>query len=62
MSEEIYHLKTKIKKLEEQVQSLRLGRRVLMNLIIDIEKAKNLEIALLKKEIKALKHSLKKCH
>jgi len=62
MSQTPDELLSKIKNLEEQIASLRLGRRILMNLIIEMERSKNQEIASLKKEIKELKRHFNKCH
>lgn len=59
MGENTKHLELKIKKLEEQIASLRLGRRVLMNLLIELEESKNKEILSLKREIRRLRRRLK---
>jgi len=57
--ESIESIKIKVKILEDRVNSLRLGRRILMNLLIEQEHSKNLEIKRLTNEIKRLKRILK---
>lgn len=52
--------KIKIEKLEQKISSLRLGRQILMDLLIERERIKNNEIYRLKQEIKRLKRKLRK--
>lgn len=59
MDENVQILYLKIQKLENRIISLRLGRRILMDLLIEQENAKNQEIQKLTHEIKRLKHILK---
>ncbi len=55
--EDIISMQNKIKELEEKVDQLRLGRRVLMNLIEKLEKEKlDLQITM-EKENKKLLHA-----
>lgn len=53
-------LKIRIEKLEQKISSLRLGRQILMDLLIERERIKNNEIYRLKQEIKRLKRKLRK--
>jgi len=49
------YLVKKIEELEEKIHQLRVSRRILMNLIENIEREKNLTISQLAKENKKLK-------
>ena len=60
MDDKYAELQMKIQKLEQKISSLRLGRRILMDLLIEREKIKNIEIHKLKQEIKRLKRKLKR--
>ena len=51
---EIQQLRFKIQKLEARITSLRLGRRILMNLLVELENSKNLEIKKLNHKIQRL--------
>ena len=53
-------LRERIAALEIQLESFRLSRRVLMNLIEKVEREKNLNIALLEKENKRLQQNNKR--
>lgn len=59
MDEGIESINLKLQKLEDKIISLRLGRRILMDLLIEQENAKNQEIQKLTHEIKKLKRILK---
>jgi len=59
MDENIESLKLKLARLESKINSLRIGRRILMNLLIEQESIKNEEIKRLKNEIKRLKRILR---
>lgn len=56
---EIQQLRLKIQKLEARITSLRLGRRILMNLLVELENSKNLEIKKLNHEIQRLTENTK---
>jgi polyhydroxyalkanoate synthesis regulator phasin len=58
--EDIACLKQRIDFLEEKIINLRIGRRVLMNIIEESEKIRREEINRLKKEITKLKKSNRK--
>ena len=60
MDDKINELQMQIKKLEQKISELRLGRRILMDLLIEREQIKNNEIYKLKQEIKGLRRRLKK--
>lgn len=60
MDEKYRELQVRIEQLEQKIKSLRLGRRILMNLLIETEQAKKREIHELKRQIKRLKQRLKK--
>lgn len=62
MDESIQKLYFKVQTLESKITSLRLGRRILMNLLIEQENAKNQQIQILKHEIKRLNRILKNRH
>ena len=62
MDESIQKLYLKVQKLENKITSLRLGRRILMDLLIDQENIKNREIQILSHEIKRLNRILKNRH
>jgi hypothetical protein len=53
------NLHSKLQKLENRITSLRLGRRILMDLLIEQENAKNQEIQKLTQEIQRLNRILK---
>ncbi|MBZ4653263.1 MAG: hypothetical protein JG781_601 [Peptococcaceae bacterium] len=55
--QEFIRLKNRIKELENQVEHLRISRRVLMNLIEKIEKEKRTILSQLEKENKRLQHN-----
>lgn len=55
----IIKYKQKIKKLEDRIDALRLGRRILMDLLIDQENKKNKEIQKLTQEINRLNNLLR---
>ncbi|MDI3534125.1 MAG: hypothetical protein PWQ82_490 [Thermosediminibacterales bacterium] len=57
---ELDFLKEKISKMEEKITKLRIGRRILMNLIHEIERNRNNEINRLKRQIKQLRKNNKK--
>ena len=57
--ESIENIKLRVQKLENRINSLRLGRRILMDLLIEQENTKNEEIRRLTNEIKRLKRILK---
>lgn len=59
LGESIENIKLRVQKLESRIKSLRTGRRILMNLLIKQESAKNEEIQKLTNEIKRLKRILK---
>ncbi|NLZ54667.1 MAG: hypothetical protein GX892_16310 [Thermoanaerobacteraceae bacterium] len=59
MDENIEIIKLKVKNLENRINSLRLGRRILMDLLIEQNNKKNEEIKRLTNEIKKLKRILK---
>ncbi|HHV18358.1 MAG TPA: hypothetical protein GXZ27_05800 [Thermoanaerobacterales bacterium] len=59
MEEDFNILYSKLKKLENRITSLRLGRSILMDLLIEQENAKNKEIEKLNHEIKRLNFILK---
>lgn len=59
MEEDFNILYSKLKKLENRITSLRLGRSILMDLLIEQENAKNKEIEKLNHEIKRLNLILK---
>lgn len=59
LGESIENIKLRVQKLESRINSLRLGRRILMDLLIEQENAKNEEIRRLTNEIKRLKRILK---
>jgi len=60
VDDKINELQMQIKKLEQKISELRLGRRILMDLLIEREQIKNNEIYKLKQEIKGLRRRLKK--
>lgn len=49
-AEELSYLRRRLTLLEEQVQRLRMGRRVLMNLLLTQEQVKRAEISQLRAE------------
>lgn len=55
--EEIVFLKKRVSELEKQIDNLRLSRRVLMDLLEQVEKEKNLLSAQLEKKYKNLRKS-----
>ncbi|HHX23755.1 MAG TPA: hypothetical protein GX723_07065 [Thermoanaerobacterales bacterium] len=55
----IIKYKQKVKKLEDRIYTLRLGRRILMDLLIDQENKKNKEIQKLTQEINRLNNLLR---
>ena len=55
IDKDIQQLQLKIQKLENRITSLRLGRRILMDLLVELERSKNLEIQRLNREIQRLK-------
>lgn len=55
--EEIVLLKKRVNELEKQIDNLRLSRRVLMDLLEQVEKEKNLLSAKLEKKYKNLQKS-----
>lgn len=57
---EIKMLKKKIEKLEEKINRLRIGRRVLMYIIEVIENEKNIKIRALTEEIYRLRKNNKR--
>jgi len=59
MDESVDSIRLRLKKLESTIDSLRLGRRILMNLLIEQEMEKKAEIRRLTNEIKRLKRILK---
>ena len=59
LDESIENIKLRVQKLENRINSLRLGRRILMDLLIEQENTKNEEIRRLTNEIKRLKRILK---
>ncbi|HHY71408.1 MAG TPA: hypothetical protein GX519_07180 [Thermoanaerobacterales bacterium] len=59
MDEDIQILYSKVQKLENRITSLRIGRRILMDLLIEQENVKEQEIQKLTQEINRLKYSLK---
>lgn len=59
MDESIEIIKLKLQRLEYRITSLRLGRRILMDLLIEQENTKDHEIRRLTNEIKRLKRIIK---
>lgn len=55
----IIKYKQKVKKLEDRIYTLRLGRSILMDLLIDQENKKNKEIQKLTQEINRLNNLLR---
>lgn len=62
LDESIQNLNSKVEKLESKIASLCLGRRILMDLLIEQENMKNYEIQKLELEIKRLNRIIKKRH
>lgn len=54
-AEELSYLRRRLATLEEQVQRLRMGRRVLMNLLLTQEQVKRAEISQLRAENQRLR-------
>lgn len=54
-AEELSYLRRRLTSLEEQVQRLRMGRRVLMNLLLTQEQVKRAEISQLRAENQRLR-------
>ncbi|MFY9312438.1 MAG: hypothetical protein WAP28_11810 [Tepidanaerobacteraceae bacterium] len=59
MNDSVESIKLRLEKLQSRINSLRIGRRILMNLLIEQEIAKNEEIRKLTNEIKRLRRILK---
>jgi hypothetical protein len=59
LNDSVESIKLRLEKLQSRINSLRIGRRILMNLLIEQEIAKNEEIRKLTNEIKRLRRILK---
>ena len=59
MNDSVESIKLRLEKLQSRINSLRIGRRILMNLLIEQEIAKNEEIRKLTNEIKRMSRILK---
>ncbi len=59
MNDSVESIKLRLEKLQSRINSLRIGRRILMNLLIEQQIAKNEEIRRLINEIKRLRRILK---
>ncbi|MEW6770497.1 MAG: translation initiation factor 2 [Bacillota bacterium] len=55
--EETVHLKTRIRELEEKLAQVRLSRRVLLHLLEQVEKERNLFMQSLEKENRRLQQT-----